>query len=74
MKIRLRNLSSFRLSKGKIWDWRKMMSRNLTCYGWKLDLWSLEAEKYRVGIIHEFLSLTLEKRALIHQSLRRSLV
>ncbi|OMO95727.1 hypothetical protein CCACVL1_05290 [Corchorus capsularis] len=34
--------------------------------GWKLDLWSLEAEKYRVGIIHEFLSLTLEKRALIH--------
>ncbi|KAA3471995.1 protein ROOT PRIMORDIUM DEFECTIVE 1 [Gossypium australe] len=34
--------------------------------GWKLDLWSLEAKKYRVGIIHEFLSLTLEKRALIH--------
>ncbi|MFQ6635860.1 hypothetical protein Gotur_012177 [Gossypium turneri] len=34
--------------------------------GWKLDSWSLEAEKYRVGIIHEFLSLTLEKRALIH--------
>ena len=26
----------------------------------------MEAEKYRVGIIHEFLSLTLEKRALIH--------
>lgn len=34
--------------------------------GWKLDLWSLEAEKYRVGIIHEFLNLTLEKRASIH--------
>lgn len=34
--------------------------------GWKLDLWSLEAEKYRVGIVHEFLSLTLEKRASIH--------
>ncbi|XWS21493.1 hypothetical protein CRYUN_Cryun30bG0059200 [Craigia yunnanensis] len=33
---------------------------------WKLDFWSLEAEKYRVGIIHEFLNLTLEKRALIH--------
>ncbi|GLT31161.1 hypothetical protein SLA2020_059190 [Shorea laevis] len=34
--------------------------------GWKLDLWGLEAEKYRVGVIHEFLSLTLEKRASIH--------
>ncbi|KAK7311637.1 hypothetical protein RJT34_09902 [Clitoria ternatea] len=34
--------------------------------GSKLDLWSLEAEKYRVGVIHEFLSLTLEKRASIH--------
>lgn len=34
--------------------------------GWKLDMWSLEAEKYRVGIVHEFLSLTLEKRASIH--------
>ncbi|KAJ0086565.1 hypothetical protein Patl1_08541 [Pistacia atlantica] len=34
--------------------------------GWKLDIWSLEAEKYRVGIVHEFLSLTLEKRASIH--------
>jgi hypothetical protein len=31
-----------------------------------LELWSLEAEKYRVGILHEFLSLTLEKRASIH--------
>lgn len=34
--------------------------------GWKHDLWTLEAEKYRVGVIHEFLSLTLEKRASIH--------
>ncbi|KAK9277841.1 hypothetical protein L1049_027398 [Liquidambar formosana] len=34
--------------------------------GSKLDLWSLEAEKYRVGILHELLSLTLEKRASIH--------
>ncbi|KAM7256523.1 hypothetical protein ACFE04_012264 [Oxalis oulophora] len=34
--------------------------------GWKFDLWSLDAEKYRVGIIHEFLNLTLEKRASIH--------
>ncbi|KAK2999570.1 hypothetical protein RJ639_022966 [Escallonia herrerae] len=34
--------------------------------GAKLDLWTLEAEKYRVGVIHEFLSLTLEKRASIH--------
>lgn len=34
--------------------------------GSKLDLWTLEAEKYRVGIVHEFLSLTLEKRAYIH--------
>ncbi|PKI54247.1 hypothetical protein CRG98_025362 [Punica granatum] len=34
--------------------------------GSRLDLWSLEAEKYRVGLIHEFLNLTLEKRALIH--------
>uniref|UniRef100_A0A0D3H7Z7 PORR domain-containing protein n=2 Tax=Oryza TaxID=4527 RepID=A0A0D3H7Z7_9ORYZ len=28
--------------------------------------WTPEAEKYRVGVVHEFLSLTLEKRALIH--------
>ena len=34
--------------------------------GWRHDLWSLEAEKYRVGVIHEFLNLTLEKRASIH--------
>nr|GMD91262.1 protein ROOT PRIMORDIUM DEFECTIVE 1 [Ipomoea batatas] len=34
--------------------------------GSKLDLWTLEAEKFRVGLIHEFLSLTLEKRAYIH--------
>ncbi|CAK8566352.1 unnamed protein product [Lathyrus sativus] len=34
--------------------------------GGKLDVWTLEAEKYRVGLIHEFLNLTLEKRASIH--------
>ncbi|KAM7514563.1 hypothetical protein LguiA_004146 [Lonicera macranthoides] len=34
--------------------------------GSKLDLWTLEAEKYRVGLIHELLNLTLEKRASIH--------
>ncbi|GAB4845035.1 hypothetical protein Ancab_038440 [Ancistrocladus abbreviatus] len=34
--------------------------------GWKYDLWTLEAEKYRVGVLHEILSLTLEKRASIH--------
>ncbi|KAH6782369.1 Ubiquitin carboxyl-terminal hydrolase family protein [Perilla frutescens var. hirtella] len=34
--------------------------------GSKLDVWTLEAEKYRVGIVHELLSLTLEKRANIH--------
>ncbi|KAJ7965724.1 protein ROOT PRIMORDIUM DEFECTIVE 1 [Quillaja saponaria] len=34
--------------------------------GSKLDLWTLEAEKYRVGLLHEFLSLTLEKMASIH--------
>ncbi|KAM1365789.1 hypothetical protein ACFX13_044762 [Malus domestica] len=34
--------------------------------GSRLDLWSLEAEKYPVGVLHEFLSLTLEKRASIH--------
>ncbi|KAL5558982.1 hypothetical protein UlMin_035193 [Ulmus minor] len=34
--------------------------------GSKLDLWTLEAEKYRVGVLHELLSLTLEKRASIH--------
>uniref|UniRef100_A0A0D9XEQ8 PORR domain-containing protein n=1 Tax=Leersia perrieri TaxID=77586 RepID=A0A0D9XEQ8_9ORYZ len=28
--------------------------------------WTPEAEKYRVGVVHEFLSLTVEKRALIH--------
>ncbi|CAM8939026.1 unnamed protein product [Rhodiola kirilowii] len=34
--------------------------------GSKFDLWTLEAEKYRVGVLHEFLNLTLEKRASIH--------
>nr|CAD1826298.1 unnamed protein product [Ananas comosus var. bracteatus] len=34
--------------------------------GSTLTPWSVDAEKYRVGIIHEFLSLTLEKRASIH--------
>ncbi|XP_057973284.1 protein WHAT'S THIS FACTOR 1 homolog, chloroplastic [Malania oleifera] len=34
--------------------------------GSSLDLWTLEAEKYRVGLLHEFLNLTLEKRASIH--------
>ncbi|KAK9073027.1 hypothetical protein SSX86_007349 [Deinandra increscens subsp. villosa] len=34
--------------------------------GSRLDLWTLEAEKYRVGVVHEFLNLTLEKRASIH--------
>lgn len=34
--------------------------------GSELDLWTVEAEKFRVGLIHEFLSLTLEKRAYIH--------
>lgn len=34
--------------------------------GAKFDVWTLEAEKYRVGVVHEFLSLTLEKRASIH--------
>ncbi|KAB2628946.1 protein ROOT PRIMORDIUM DEFECTIVE 1-like [Pyrus ussuriensis x Pyrus communis] len=34
--------------------------------GSRLDLWTLEAEKYRLGVLHEFLSLTLEKRASIH--------
>uniref|UniRef100_A0A9I9CHF4 PORR domain-containing protein n=2 Tax=Cucumis melo TaxID=3656 RepID=A0A9I9CHF4_CUCME len=34
--------------------------------GSKLELWTLEAEKYRLGLVHEFLSLTLEKRASIH--------
>ncbi|KAG9451480.1 hypothetical protein H6P81_011445 [Aristolochia fimbriata] len=31
-----------------------------------LKPWTLEAEKYRVGLLHEFLSLTLEKKASIH--------
>jgi len=31
-----------------------------------LKPWTPEAEKYRVGVVHEFLSLTLEKRAMIH--------
>ncbi|XXG61204.1 hypothetical protein AAC387_Pa04g2918 [Persea americana] len=34
--------------------------------GSELKPWSLEAEKYRVGVLHEFLSLTLEMRASIH--------
>ncbi|KAF6141578.1 hypothetical protein GIB67_023750 [Kingdonia uniflora] len=34
--------------------------------GAELKLWSLEAEKYRLGVLHEFLNLTLEKRASIH--------
>ena len=40
--------------------------------GSRLDLWTLEAEKYRVGVLHEFLRLTLEKSAF--WSSRRSLV
>ncbi|WKA09586.1 hypothetical protein VitviT2T_027216 [Vitis vinifera] len=31
-----------------------------------LNIWTLEAEKYRVGVLHEYLSMTLEKRASIH--------
>lgn len=31
-----------------------------------LNLQSLEGKKYRVGLIHEFVSLTLEKKASIH--------
>ncbi|CAD6224573.1 unnamed protein product [Miscanthus lutarioriparius] len=31
-----------------------------------LKPWTHEAEKYRVGVVHEFLSLTLEKHAMIH--------
>ncbi|MED6125089.1 hypothetical protein PIB30_065251 [Stylosanthes scabra] len=34
--------------------------------GSKLDVWTVEAEKFRVGVVHEFLSLTLEKKASIH--------
>lgn len=34
--------------------------------GSNLEELSVDAEKYRVGLIHEFLSLTLEKRAMIH--------
>ncbi|PKA56747.1 hypothetical protein AXF42_Ash002050 [Apostasia shenzhenica] len=34
--------------------------------GSELKPWTVEAEKYRVGVIHEFLSLTLEKMAYIH--------
>ncbi|EPS60019.1 hypothetical protein M569_14785, partial [Genlisea aurea] len=34
--------------------------------GRKLDPWTAEAEKYRLGLVHEFLSLTLERRAYIH--------
>ncbi|KAF3445845.1 hypothetical protein FNV43_RR11022 [Rhamnella rubrinervis] len=34
--------------------------------GSKLDPCSLEAEKYRAGMLHEFLSLTLEKNAYVH--------
>jgi len=31
-----------------------------------LNLQSLEGKKYRVGLIHDFVSLTLEKKASIH--------
>ncbi|KAG0480359.1 hypothetical protein HPP92_010930 [Vanilla planifolia] len=34
--------------------------------GSDLKPWTVEAEKYRVGVVHEFLSLTVEKRAYIH--------
>ncbi|XP_050229589.1 protein WHAT'S THIS FACTOR 1 homolog, chloroplastic [Mercurialis annua] len=53
-------------------DMRKLNSLNslplVSPYsdGEKLQLWSLEAEKYRVGVIHEFLTLTLENKASIH--------
>ncbi|KAH7520911.1 hypothetical protein FEM48_Zijuj08G0195900 [Ziziphus jujuba var. spinosa] len=34
--------------------------------GSKLNFWTLEIEKYRVGVLHEFLSLILEKKASMH--------
>ncbi|KAL5981164.1 hypothetical protein ACLOJK_029085 [Asimina triloba] len=53
-------------------DWRRLDEAStlplVSPYsdGSELKLWSVEAEKYRVGVIHELLSLTLEKRASIH--------
>nr|XP_043636437.1 protein WHAT'S THIS FACTOR 1 homolog, chloroplastic [Erigeron canadensis] len=67
----------FKVKHGKLLDLGEQDERKLNLLntlplvspysdGASLDLWTLEAEKYRVGVIHEFLSLTLEKRASIH--------
>ncbi|KAD6119462.1 hypothetical protein R6Q59_025484 [Mikania micrantha] len=67
----------FKVKHGKLLDLGEQDERKLNLLntlplvspysdGSSLDLWTLEAEKYRVGVIHEFLSLTLEKRASIH--------
>ncbi|KAK4352393.1 hypothetical protein RND71_027911 [Anisodus tanguticus] len=67
----------FPIKHGKAWDLDEHDRRKLNFLytlplvspysdGSKLDLWTVEAEKFRVGLIHEFLSLTLEKRAYIH--------
>lgn len=74
---RVRRTFQFPLRHGKALglsedDERRMITANtlplVSPYsdGWRHDLWTLEAEKYRVGVIHEFLTLTLEKRASIH--------
>lgn len=74
---RVKKAFKFPIKHGKLLDLDENDSRKLNLLntlplvspysdGSKLDLWTLEAEKYRVGVLHEFLSLTLEKRASIH--------
>ncbi|XP_076892321.1 protein WHAT'S THIS FACTOR 1, chloroplastic-like [Bidens hawaiensis] len=74
---RVKRAFQFKVKHGKLLDLGEQDERKLNMLntlplvspysdGAKLDLWTLEAEKYRVGVIHEFLSLTLEKRASIH--------
>ncbi|KAK9930506.1 hypothetical protein M0R45_027543 [Rubus argutus] len=66
----------FPVKHGKIWIWMKTMreiepvelaSSGLSLFRWvKIGPLDIGSEKYRVGLLHEFLSLTLEKRASIH--------
>ncbi|XP_076938420.1 protein WHAT'S THIS FACTOR 1, chloroplastic-like [Bidens hawaiensis] len=74
---RAKRAFQFKVKHGKLLDLGEQNERKLNLLntlplvspysdGAKLDLWTLEAEKYRVGVIHEFLNLTLEKRASIH--------
>ncbi|RZC49118.1 hypothetical protein C5167_017542 [Papaver somniferum] len=68
-KFPVKNVKNLDLDEGDEWKLNMLNTLPLVSPysdGKELKLWSLEAEKYRVGVIHEFLNLTLEKKASIH--------